>query len=80
VLRGKILFSEEGDSSFSKEKAAKNFVRLPGRASQGKRVCSFLKERTKELLFVWSGAVAPTQYQMDKSLFASFSSEKEDSL
>jgi len=41
-----------------------------------KEECSFLKKRTKKLLFLRTRAVPP---QANKSLFASFSSEKEDS-
>jgi hypothetical protein len=40
--------------------------------------CAFLKERTKELSFI--GAVSLRQFDLrGKSLFASFSSEKENS-
>jgi hypothetical protein len=39
---------------------------------------SFLKKRTKKLLALWAMAVAaPTPQPWHKSLFASFSSEKE---
>jgi hypothetical protein len=37
-----------------------------------------LKERTKELLSNWARAVASALAQLRKSLFASFSSEKEE--
>jgi hypothetical protein len=40
---------------------------------------SFLKKRTKKLPSACARAKRETRMQMDKSLFASFSSEKEDS-
>ena len=46
----------------------------------GREGCSFLKERTKELLSVWKRARPTSPISTDKSLFASFSSEKEDCL
>jgi hypothetical protein len=44
-----------------------------------KKGCSFLKKRTKKLSSVRTSFIAPARAQTDKSLFASFSSEKEDS-
>jgi hypothetical protein len=44
----------------------------------GRRKCSFLKERTKELSSNCARAVATALAQLRESLFASFSSEKED--
>jgi hypothetical protein len=43
-----------------------------------KEACSFLKKRTKKLFPTGTDACRKLGAQTDKSLFASFSSEKED--
>ncbi|MCQ4160921.1 hypothetical protein NON00_13380 [Roseomonas sp. GC11] len=44
-----------------------------------RKKCSFLKKRTKKLFPVWRPAVPGDGGSLKESIFASFSSEKEES-